>query len=363
MKKAANPLALWCLKMGILAAFFIPLTSFAQSGHFVLLQQGSVASTTLYGVGHPFYEVRIGSGYQGTTTGAFMAVSVTTLTTTSNFVVDIIGYPTSAYSGSVSDCRYDSRNQVAGVYSATSSDPFLQLDFQQVFGTAGSCAFNPALFYKVTVDANFSNPVVTGPGSLAGRYDWSVPVGWATTTATISDFFPYFTIVADGFQITPTASSSGLFLSGAQEFCNSQFGSSTSIGSYVGQGICIGFGYLLVPTAESVQQFTQISSVLAQVVPFSYFYDVSDIFNSSTASSSVNFTPLTLNLRGTGVGSTTAWASVLPSSFSYLSSTTITTYVPGTLYDLLFLLMRSAIWIAVLFHLYHRLVPKHVTHV
>jgi len=63
------------------------------------------------------------------------------------------------------------------------------------------------------------------------------------------------------------------------------------------------------------------------------------------------------------VGSTTPWGTVLPSSFTYLASSTISTYVPTPLYNTLFFLMRSAIWIMVLFHIYHRIRPKHATQV
>jgi len=150
------------------------------------------------------------------------------------------------------------------------------------------------------------------------------------------------------------------------ELCSRNVGTSTSFldsaGASFSNGLCNVGVFLFVPSQEVLDGFGNLASSTQSKIPFSYYYDFRNILSGSAATSTSNFSVLAVDLRATGVGSTSPWATVLPSSFNYLSSTTITAYVSPTLYDLLFLLMRSAIWIAVLFHIYHRIIPRHVTH-
>lgn len=352
MKKTAKSLALGLL--GILAVFFFALPVQAQSGHFVLVQQGKLPDQTPYTTGILQFEVRIGTGYVGTTTGAFMAVSgVSNTTASAPASLVIVGYPLSSYTGTSLTCRYDMRNQPAGSYSATSTNPFMQLDFQQEVDP-GACTFRSSYYYKVQMTSDFSNAGIFNPGSVGGLYGWVPPTGWATTTATISNFFPYFTIVADGFQITPTASSSGLFLSGAQEFCHSQFGSSTSFGSDIGNGICIAVGYLFVPTPESVQAIPNLQTSLALHAPFSWVYGTISTWNTLSASSSVNLPIYTVDSSKFDFSSSTALGSILPSSITLLSTSTINTYLPAGIHDTLYTLASFAIALSAVGYMFSR---------
>lgn len=161
----------------------------------------------------------------------------------------------------------------------------------------------------------------------------------------------------------PGFTSAGISTTSQQVYCNQNFSTTTGLLDSVGQSIALGVCnvgvFLFVPSATVLQNFADTASSTKSKIPFSYYYDFAAQLDGASASTTGNFTVLSADLRGTGVGSTSAWASVLPASFAYLSSTTISTYVSPALYDLFFLLMRSAIWIAVLFHVYHRLVPKH----
>lgn len=176
----------------------------------------------------------------------------------------------------------------------------------------------------------------------------------------------FFRLNGPGVVIGPSIGSTGLGTSTVQAYCAAN---NVSDGSFFGDlsngvsyAMCAAFATLFVPSQTVLNNFSSMANTAKSKVPFSYYTDFSTALTAQSASSTANFSVLSLDLRGTGVASTSPWRTVLPSSFSYLSSTTITTYVPSPLYSLLFLLMRSAIWIAVLFHVYHRLVPRHATH-
>jgi len=138
----------------------------------------------------------------------------------------------------------------------------------------------------------------------------------------------------------------------------------SEIGNGVSYGICTAVSFLFVPSSNSVQAFSQYNSSLQQVIPFSYYYDVVNILNSGVASSTANMESFSSNLASTGVGSTSVLAApILNAKFEILSTTTIMQYVPQSTYDLLFELMKGAIWITVMFHIYRRVIPKHATNV
>jgi len=152
-----------------------------------------------------------------------------------------------------------------------------------------------------------------------------------------------------------------------QQTCGSNLATSSglvdSVGSAVSYGFCVAGTFLFVPSQDSLQSYNGISTVLPTIIPFSYFYDFSNIINGEQASTSVNFTPLGVDLAATGVASTSPYKSILQAvPTTYLSTTTIMTYVPQSLYDTLFLLMRSAIWITLALHIFNRLRPHHITH-
>jgi len=215
--------------------------------------------------------------------------------------------------------------------------------------------------------------------SLPALSDWSWKLFgvnaafpfWVYQNATANMAMPMFAAYGQISSIDPNlvnvGNPSGISTSTIRAFCNGTYATSTGFFSDIANGVtygaCTAFSFLFVPDQNTLRGFSELSSTTQTKIPFSYYYDFAGILNGSSASTTSNFTVLSADLRATGVGSTTPWGNVLPSSFNYLSSTTITAYVSPTLYSLLFLLMRSAIWLAVLFHIYHRLVPRHATHV
>lgn len=341
------------------AVFLVP-SAHAQS-NIAVFSQGVLASTTSYLTSGATWAVNIGNGYTGTTTGAFVAMSVHTASSPGQGIrVILAGYSDSGYTTNVANCAYTAQD-ITGPYtaSATSTNPFTQLTHVQ--SGLDQCSLNPNLYYKILV-----NYQLFGTGeyaSFAGNANWIPRTGWSIDYSSgqspFPPFFPQFAIVSNGFQITPTASSSGIFFSGAVDYCNSAFASSTGIGATIGNGLCIATGFLFVPTAASIQQFQDFSTALQNVIPFSYYYDVSTIFTDSSASSTQNMVAYSANLSVLDAASSTGFGPILPTSpFDFFSSTTISHYLPVGMHDFLYTLMQTAIWVEVLFLLYRRIIPN-----
>lgn len=350
MKKTAQLLTL-LTSLGMSAVFFVPIAQ-AQTpgGHFVLVDQGRVSSTTAPFSSSLNWSVNIGTGFSGTTTSAFVSETITTTAPNAQWSrVDISGFSDPGYTIGVSTCTYDSEDEPAGSYSG-----FVQLThlFQE---TNNGCVFSPNLYYNVEV-SDFAPAGGASSMTVDGVQGWSLPPGYSIVSAAYSPFFSYFSIVADGFQITPTASSTGLFLSGAQEFCNAQFGTTTAgifgIGTDIANGFCQAAGYLFVPTPQSIQQFQGLQSALSQAVPFSYVYEFFNDFDSLQASTTENLQSFSISFPS--IGSTTPLGAVVPTNFDILSTTTISKYYPDSAREGFLFLASMAIWFVAILSIYHR---------
>jgi len=155
----------------------------------------------------------------------------------------------------------------------------------------------------------------------------------------------------------------GISTTSQQVYCNSNFSTSTglldSLGKSISTGICNVGVFLFVPSQNALSSFATLSSTTQTKIPFSYYYNVKSILQTASSTSG-NFTSIHLNLGGaTGVASTTPFAGILNQDFQLLSTSTISTYISPSTYNLLMDLARYAIWIAVMFHVYRRIVPKH----
>jgi len=155
----------------------------------------------------------------------------------------------------------------------------------------------------------------------------------------------------------------GISTTSQQVYCNKNFSTSTGLLDSVGQSISLGVCnvgvFLFVPSQNALSSFATLSSTTQTKIPFSYYYNVKSILQTASSTSG-NFTSIHLNLGGaTGVGSTSPFAGVLNQDFQLLSTSTISTYISPSTYNLLMDLARYAIWIAVMFHVYRRIVPKH----
>lgn len=367
MKKLSIGISSIIALIALWGAFLLP-TAFAQtspsSGDFVFADQGQLGSTTSYDNLDHQYEVRIGTGWTGTTTGVVIAISTTQLSAPNSFArFDILGWSNSSYSSSVSDCGYDGELNATGVYSATSSTPFYELNNQLFSGSA--CTFNPNLYYSIqyVVDGYDSD---TGPISIAGIANWIPPSGWQVgnfggSVNNYPPFFPMFAIVGGGFQITPTASSSGILLSNTNIFCNNTFGSSTpGISTDIGISMCNVLTYLFVPNNAQLQSMLNLQGLMLSKVPFSYYGQIySEISGLVASSSTGNIPEYSINFDQIDFSSSTDLGYILPrGNFDLLSSTTINTYIPAGIHDTLYSLAEFAIWVSVVLYIYDSLVRR-----
>jgi len=275
--------------------------------------------------------------------------------------VNINGYSDATYSTAIDVCGF---NATPAVFGLAAFDGVLYGNNNGA--PTGDCIFTADEYVEITFTTNIATGVswIGLPASVSPFSPYSPAVGVLGVT-------PYVIINGVNQSLDPNllngGNPSGVSTSSIQAFCNGTYATSTGFFSDIANGVtygaCTAFAFLFVPNQDTLQSFSNLGSTTQNKIPFSYYYDFEAILNGSAASSSTNFNALSTDLRATGVGSSTVFANVLPSSFTWLSTTTISTYVNPTLYALLFLLMRSAIWIAVLFHIYHRLVPKRATHV
>jgi len=364
MRRIYINLAVWG---AMLSGFFLVAPfAFAQSQHFVLLQQSDASVQNSY-MGSSctgpqscstFYN-QVGTGFTGSTTGAYVTDEYT-LSGSSAVLPTVLylqGYSDSSYSTLQTRCAYVSSTTVAPV-----AGQFDQLNFDSGLSSGTNpCTFVSSYYYEVRISFASSSPSLTAHtynGSLTA-YQNSTWL-WDQTDPTYPNFVPQYAIVADGFQITPTASSSGLFLSGAQSFCNASFGT-TSAGIFgittdIANGLCQVGGYLFVPTPDSLQQFTVLPSILEGHIPFSYAYDMVNSFNGLSASSTENMDSFSISDLGS-FASSSPFASVIPSNIDILSTTTISKFYPDPIRESMLFLASSAIWFVLIVAIYYRVVP------
>jgi len=354
---------LTALKAVVSAAFLLPSIASAQLGHFVIISQGDQATgETGATVSSHFHSaewyIDIGTGWQGTTTGAFLNASWTD-----------IGSPYSNYplvfridEGSIGSKACEFRGVGSPPLSGDNARGATQLTFNTCSGGA-SLVFDPTKHYYLDIIYQWTDTQAGNfkyYGSAVNTKPWTA-TPQAFTSIDNPQFIPYFAIVGNGFQITPTQEDSGVFFSGATAFCNDAFASSTGIGSYIGNGFCLALGYLFIPTPASLQQFGDVMTVFPNTLPFAYYYDVQTILDNATASTSENFKTFSIDFNSVDFATSTAMGHILPTTnFEFLSSTTISQYVSPSMHDTLFFLARSGIWVTVMLVLYRRIVPAKV---
>jgi len=357
MKKLPKYLSSLPLLVGLWGAFLVP-SVFAQSGHFVIVQQSQVpVSSTYLGIndGGGTFEsnwfYKIGNGWVGTSTNAFVTAQYTISSTASNVpaLVEIREYTDSGYSSFVGACSYAATTTV-GTYPVSAG--FLQLD--PTGCSSSSYVFNPAHYYSVEVvfTAKASEVVFTGYwGDSVNHTSYTMTAGQIDPI--YPGFAPQFAIVGGGFQITPSASNSGLFLSGAQEFCNSAFGTSTAgvfgIITDLPNALCQVTGYLFIPTQDSLGQFAQIPSNLLQRFPFSWYSQMQSIFSVLTASSTVNYPTISYAIGP----STPGYINIIVGrGITIANPTTIQALAPDSAWTLIRFLISTILWITFAYFIY-----------
>jgi len=104
------------------------------------------------------------------------------------------------------------------------------------------------------------------------------------------------------------------------------------------EGICMAFSFLFVPSSESVGQWTTLPAVIAETFPFSYFYELAEIRENLTSSTTQNFPSIELEFPIT-YGGTTATNTL------EFSTSTITNFIPNSILTIFNTLMVSVAWL------------------
>jgi len=195
-------------------------------------------------------------------------------------------------------------------------------------------------------------PLDTGRKAFAAS-NGSVPYLIAQVGSEPSFSFPVFTPGDSVLQVATTTTN---------DFCNQQmpYDDSSIISATltaVPNGLCRVAAFLVVPSQNSLSQFSLLASSTTEKIPFSYYYDFADIVGGQATSTSQNMQNFAMNLSLLDFASSTAMGPILPSSLSFLSSTTIGQYMSPTMHDIIYNLMIFAIWGEVLFLLYHKIIP------
>lgn len=96
--------------------------------------------------------------------------------------------------------------------------------------------------------------------------------------------------------------------------------------------------------------FLNVPQLLQSKYPFSWFFDIADLYQQLQASSTEDVTAVELSYSSLDISSTTKNA--LPSSWVVFSTSTITQFIPTPVLDAWRLLMTAVIWMSVVAYLY-----------
>lgn len=327
----------------IIGCFYVATFAHAQgisNGHFVQGGQYdlSAADTASYTVAFSNQQqvitMQIGNGYSGTTTSAVLGISGTYPGYSSSFTpsgleVAYEAFTDNTYSVSagVNGCEFDnSSTDIQGGQAV----PYGVI---QLLGQAGEpiinpspddCVMNPSYYYEVIVGYYIKN---TSFGTGSGQFQYlgspTNSKGWSVfySASTTNVILPYFALIGNSFTISPTASSSSFDLSGAQAFCNSQFGSSSGISDQIMNGVCLVTGFMFIPSASSISSFADDETALTAREPFSWITQARSLLEDQSASSTDNFINLSL-----AFGTTTQVLGI--STVNVISTTTLSHYLP-----------------------------------
>lgn len=107
------------------------------------------------------------------------------------------------------------------------------------------------------------------------------------------------------------------------------------IGSSFSNGLCRTFAYFFIPNTNSLTQFTSLQGTLSTKIPFSYFYDISSIVQTISATSTTSSDFYTIGFYANDIINSSSTplsgGNLLPNVFIGLSTTTIATYYPDSI--------------------------------
>lgn len=210
-----------------------------------------------------------------------------------------------------------------------------------MYGTA--CTVQSSDFAALTAH-DIREVYTTSPGQPVVYLPY--PDWWILTTDSASSTIYEYQNTAIGVSTTSNA-----------VYCDNNF-AGLSIGADIANALCNVGAFLFVPSTATVNQYAALTSTLQGKVPFSYYYDVYNIVNNSSASTTQNLPSYGLDLGLIDFASSTALGPIFPAgNFEFFSSSTIDKFLPSGMHDLLYNMMIWAIWLDLMWVLYHKLMP------
>jgi len=198
--------------------------------------------------------------------------------------------------------------------------------------------------------------------SSYGRPIWSqldYVTGWTLSTA--QNPYGLLSVSEQPFTLDPSITYFGISTSSVATFCDGSFATTSGfineIGSSVTLAFCRAAVFLFIPSPSALDNMSVLASTSQTKIPFSYVYELRNIFSGLTASSTANIAALTYNFPQ--VGSTSPLGSVVPSTIVGLSTTTISTYLPDSARTSFLNLQRVVLWVGLVYLFYRRVIPHH----
>lgn len=154
--------------------------------------------------------------------------------------------------------------------------------------------------------------------------DWSllsVPIVYSSTSTALA---------------TSSALWGSISLASTTQQCNS--------GNLFSDGLCSAGVYLFVPNQQILAAFAELPQAESTHWPFSWIIAVQTAFSSQGASSTANLPTYSYDLASVDPASTTPLGPILP-TFTFLSSTTVLTYISQANWNLLQALVTSLLYL------------------
>lgn len=240
--------------------------------------------------------------------------------------------------------------------------------------TTAGALINFALAHNFDPDVDYflEIPYDSGIHTLVGGYSYHLLACDNTTDvetrSNLSSSFAFGYLTDDGITSVPVSAGIpgftdvGISTTSQQVWCNQNFATTSGFLDSLGQSIALGACnvgvFLFVPSTGALANFASLASTTQTKIPFSYVYEVRDIFSGLSASTTSNLSTLTINFPS--IGSSTPLGSLVPSTVVVLSTSTIGTYLSEPIRAFFLSLQRIALWAAFLFLIYRRIIPHHV---
>lgn len=247
---------------------------------------------------------------------------------------------------------YNLRGSVDGVVTQSTAIPATGTCYiQWIMEGASGFQHLPANIHTLGIKSSVNPP-------FPGSYNVDSPYYVLYTNGTVSDY-----AVSYSLPVTYTASS--LSTTTLATYCDTNMPVDNSdiihaTLTAIPNGFCKAITYLFVPSTDSLSQFSTLSSTTQNRIPFSYVYGIQSIFVGLSASSTSNLSSVIVSLPD--IGSTTPLKTLYPLSITFLSTSTIGTYLNETFRQGMLNMQRLFLWAAFAYWLYRRIIPHHVFH-